>query len=130
MRRILQFLVALALIVAPLGSGVVWADHHEKESSDKASDSEKAKSETPSSVESTATAATEKAMQAAPAGPVNINTASAEELQALPNIGPKKAQAILDYRKKNGMFKSVDDLKGVSGIGEKTLDGLKEFVEL
>ena len=91
MRRILQFLVALALIVAPLGSGAVWADHHEKESSDKASDSKEAKSETTSSVESTATAATEEATQAAPAGLVNVNTASAEELQALPNIGPKKS---------------------------------------
>jgi competence protein ComEA len=56
---------------------------------------------------------------------LNINTATKDELIALEGIGPAKAQAILDYRKQNGPFKSVDDLKNVKGIGAKRLDKLR-----
>jgi len=56
---------------------------------------------------------------------VNINTATPEELDAVKGIGPGKAQAIVDYRTKNGPFKSVDDLKAVKGFGAKTLDKLR-----
>lgn len=129
MRKILQFVVALVLVVAPLGSGAIWADQHEKKDPSEASDSKKAESETTSEA-STSESATSKAKQAVSAGPVNINTAGTEELQTLPNIGPQKAQAIIDYRNKNGGFKSVEDLKNVSGIGDKTFDGLKQFLKL
>jgi len=61
------------------------------------------------------------------AGKVNINTATAKELQTLPNIGPKTAKAIIDYRKKH-TFKTVDQLLEVKGIGEKTLKKLKPLV--
>ncbi len=55
---------------------------------------------------------------------VNINTAGIEELTALSGIGEKKAKAIINYRKKNGKFKSVSDLTNVKGIGEGTVKNL------
>ncbi|OSI14658.1 ComEA family DNA-binding protein [Neisseria dumasiana] len=57
---------------------------------------------------------------------VNINTATEEELKALPGIGPSKAAAIVAYRQHNGQFKSVDDLKNVKGIGEGVLAKLRD----
>ncbi len=59
---------------------------------------------------------------------ININTATAEELDRLPGIGPSKAQLILDYRKKIGPFRSVDQLDEVKGIGPKTLERLRPYV--
>ena len=56
---------------------------------------------------------------------VNINTATAAELDALPGIGPAKAQAIVDHRKQHGPFKTVDDLKNVKGIGAKRLEKMR-----
>ena len=62
-------------------------------------------------------------------GKVNLNTATEVELTTLPGIGPAKAKAILEYRAQKGRFKSIDDLKNVSGIGEKTFEKLKEYIE-
>lgn len=59
---------------------------------------------------------------------VNLNTATEAELQTVSGIGQKKAQDIIAYRETNGKFKSVDDLKNVSGIGAKTLEKLKDYV--
>ncbi|MGR2661937.1 ComEA family DNA-binding protein [Chromobacterium haemolyticum] len=59
---------------------------------------------------------------------VNINTANQQELEALNGIGPVKAKAIVEYRAKHGAFKSVDDLKNVSGIGDKTLEKLRSEI--
>ena len=61
-------------------------------------------------------------------GFVNINTASAAELQTLSGIGPSMAQSIIDERTKNGAFASVDDLMRVSGIGEKKLAKIKDCI--
>lgn len=57
---------------------------------------------------------------------VNINTATQAELETLKGIGPAKAKAIIEYRKKKGSFKSVDDLQGVSGIGPATVQKLRK----
>lgn len=56
---------------------------------------------------------------------VNLNTATVEELDGVKGIGPSKAKAIVDYRSKNGQFKSVDDLKAVKGFGEKSVAKLR-----
>jgi len=57
---------------------------------------------------------------------VNINTASVDELDAVKGIGPGKAKAIVEYRSKNGPFKSVNDLKGVKGFGDKSVAKLSK----
>jgi competence protein ComEA len=59
---------------------------------------------------------------------VNLNSAAAAELEALPRIGPAMAQRIIDYREANGRYTSVEELRNVTGIGEKTFDGLKDLV--
>lgn len=59
---------------------------------------------------------------------VNINTATQTELEALPEVGPVRAKAIIDYRTKNGPFKSNEDLIKVEGIGDKNFVGMKDKV--
>ena len=59
---------------------------------------------------------------------VNLNTATEADFQTISGIGQKRAQDIIAYREANGRFKSVDELKNVSGIGAKTLEKLKEYV--
>lgn len=61
---------------------------------------------------------------------VNINTAAKEELQTLSGIGPEKAEAIIDYRTKNGPFQTVDDLAKVRGFGEKTVEKLRSDISV
>lgn len=61
-------------------------------------------------------------------GMVNLNTASQAELETLPGIGPSKALAIMDYRETTGNFQKIEDLKNISGIGDKTFEKLKDSI--
>jgi competence protein ComEA len=63
-----------------------------------------------------------------PTGPVHLNSATIDQLDALPGVGPVTAQKIVDYRQKHGAFTSVDELDAVSGIGPARLDQLRDLV--
>jgi competence protein ComEA len=65
---------------------------------------------------------------APPGGLVNLNTASEQQLEELPEVGPVTAQAILTYRQQNGGFTSIDQLLDVQGIGDKTMAQLQPYV--
>ena len=71
--------------------------------------------------------ASQKVIQPAPSLRININTANIEELERLPGISTKIALSIIEYRKKNEPFKTLDDLINVNGIGKKTLEELKKI---
>ena len=66
--------------------------------------------------------------RATAANPVNLNSASAAQLQTLPGVGASAAQRILDYRQKNGSFKKIEELMNVKGIGEKSFLKLKPLI--
>jgi competence protein ComEA len=66
----------------------------------------------------------------APAGKVNLNTATVSQLEDLPGIGPALAARIVDHRQKNGAFKSVEDLMAVKGIGEKNFAKIQGFLSV
>jgi len=63
-----------------------------------------------------------------PAHPINLNSASAAELQQVPGIGPSTADKILQMRKSYGAFKSVDDLLAIKGIGPKRLEKMRKYL--
>jgi competence protein ComEA len=69
-----------------------------------------------------------KAPAASVATPVNLNTATAAELEALPGIGARTAQMIIEHRQKSGGFKKVEELMNIKGIGEKSFLKLKPMV--
>jgi competence protein ComEA len=64
----------------------------------------------------------------AAAGPIHLNSASLEELETIPGVGPVTAQRIVDFREQNGPFRSVDELDAVSGIGPKRMEQMRELV--
>src|SRR5712664_805997 len=63
-----------------------------------------------------------------PAKPVNINSATSEELQQVPGIGPATAEKILQMRKSYGAFKSIDDLLAIRGLGPKRLEKMRKYL--
>ena len=63
-------------------------------------------------------------------GKININKATASELENIPSVGPSTAQKIITYREENGKFSSIDDIKNVSGIGDKTFENIKDYISI
>lgn len=63
-------------------------------------------------------------------GLININSASASQLDSLPGIGPSYAQRIIEYRNSSGGFKAKEELKNIKGIGDKTFDKLKDLITI
>ena len=63
-------------------------------------------------------------------GKVNINTATETQIALLPGIGPKLAAEVVNYRTNNGGFKTIEDIKKVSGVGDKKFEKIKDFVVL
>jgi competence protein ComEA len=63
-----------------------------------------------------------------PGGLINLNTASAEELETLPGVGEVTASRIIAYREANGPYRSIDDLVHVQGISTRTINGLRDLV--
>ena len=61
---------------------------------------------------------------------INLNTASAEDLTALNNIGPEKANAIIEYREQYGGFNTVEELTNIYGIGENTVEEIRDYITL
>ena len=76
------------------------------------------------------TAAAPRRSGKAPPVRTNLNTASAEQLQRLPRIGPALADRIVEYRRVHGPFRHPDEVVEVKGIGEKTLEGLRPWIHL
>ena len=68
------------------------------------------------------------AAESQPAGVVNINTASSEQLQMLPRVGPSLAGRIIEFREANGPFRAVDEILAVKGIGENSFEKLEPYI--
>ncbi len=114
MMRLTMSVAAAALVYTLLGGTTVWGQ-------------QPAGTAAPVGTAAPAAAAAKKA-PAVVGTKVNINTADEAALKSLKGIGEKKAKAIIEYRQKNGPFKSVDDLGKVKGIGDKRLGKLKDQV--
>ncbi|MBM2820362.1 MAG: competence protein ComEA, competence protein ComEA [Candidatus Berkelbacteria bacterium] len=61
---------------------------------------------------------------------ININTATVEELDSLPNIGPARSADIIAYREQNAGFKTIEEIKNIKGIGDKSFESLKDLITI
>ena len=77
-----------------------------------------------------ASSATPEPSETAVIFPINVNTATMEELQQLPDIGPNIAIAIINYRDSHGPFTAIEQLQNVSGIGPKTFEAIKALITI
>jgi comEA protein len=146
----------LLVLILCLGGYLLWRENYQKPAQDdklssyesrindlekKISELEKTKSEAagnqtsnnqpvsqPAETGTVAGASTSKAQPIS--GTVNINTATAAELDTLPGIGPAYAGRIIDYRTTNGGFKSPEEIMNVKGIGQKTYDKFKDKITI
>ncbi len=64
------------------------------------------------------------------AAPINLNTATSSQLEALPGVGPRTAERIIEYREKNGGFKKIEELMNVQGVGEKSFLKIKDLISV
>lgn len=119
----LVFLAALAVLAVRERAGVTGGAYHAA-----AEETSRAVTGDTYRVEAERAVSEEDAEAAAGYEPLDINTATAEELQGLTGIGPVLAQAIVDYRTEHGPFRSVDELLEVSGIGEGKLGGVRDEI--
>lgn len=114
-----QIVVALLVASLVIGGGISLWDHFSPEATENFQVVRVAEPPEPTS---------EKAVPTEPARKVNLNTATARELERLPRIGPKTAQKIIQWREKNGPFRALNDLAKVSGIGKKTISEFEDKV--
>lgn len=84
----------------------------------------------PADVETDADDTPDRVIKKVPRGKININTATEDQLMLLPGVGPAKAERIVSWRKKNGGFKRVADLRKVKGFGYKTLKKLEPWLDI
>ena len=61
---------------------------------------------------------------------ININKATQTELETIPGIGPSTALKIINYRKENGKFSSIEDIKNISGIGDAKFENIKDYISI
>ena len=113
--------------MSSLESSSISSLNEESEEEIIASSSSTISSSTVSSSIESETSSAPPAVSSEPQGPININTADFEELQEIKRIGPVLAQRIIDYRNLNGPFESWEELLEVKGIGEKTLETIKQY---
>jgi len=121
--------IFLVLVILAGGGGIIYKEQRLKSKEQRVIKSENQKLENtqPSQIQN-------KTSQTSNPKPIsskiNLNLASQKELEGLPGIGPTKAKAIIEYRRKNGNFGSKRDIMKVRGIGEKTYEKIKNLIEV
>ena len=123
---LLALLLAFSMAISPLSYIKAYAAEPEQTAeSSVSSETEETAEQESAAVESAA-----ESSEAENDRLVNINSANLEELKKISGVGDVKAQSIIEYREKNGGFKSIDEIKNIDGIGEKTFEKIKDKITL